>query len=332
MRVSRVRTGLSAVLLLSGLLLGGLVSAPSASSTIPVDFISIDFANWAQNGSSPIASYTGNIGSTFTVGFSSVTDTCIASIIKPMLCGITQMTIASSTAAVAPSNGVISTADITQFTVVRSGTLTLTPVGINVACGVGCTPLTIVITAVGPKNLVSSDCSVWNSNNGTNEIVAGHVGETFTVTFPNIIVSAGGVGIMRPACPNFVISGSSATATPASGMIDSQNPLTFTIWGSGIITLTQFVGNASINSVLATLTISVTALPSDVPPPDLLQQVGAPSASSCAAVIDTTLNWAGAPSGGWGTSWAQWMNQGKGGAVCSRSLYWLPSGKWSVRP
>ena len=282
MRYSRLRMCLSAALVLFGLIFGGSVTVPSASA-IPAagDFNSSDFATWDQTNLDPVASFTGNIGSTFTVAFPSLLVTCVNSIIKPtaVICP-SQMTIASSTAAVSPSTGVIGTSIVTSFTVLRSGTVTLTPVGINVACGVGCTPLTIVITAVGPKNLVSSDCLVWNSNGGLNESVIGHVGETFTVTFPNLIVAAGGVDIMRPACSNYVISGSSVIATPASGTINSQDPVTFTILGSGIITLTQSVGNASINSLPAALTISVTALSSDAPPPDLLQQVGAPAAST----------------------------------------------------
>ncbi|MSW94731.1 MAG: hypothetical protein F2806_07320 [Actinobacteria bacterium] len=152
------------------------------------------------------------------------------------------------------------------------------------------------------------------------------------MTFPNLVVAAGGVGITR-SCPNFLISSSTGTVSPASGTIDSQNPLTFTIWGSGTVTLTSNYAPLSVSAVASVaLTISVTALPTDVPPPDLLQQVGAPSASACSTFIDTTLNWAGAPSGGWAPSWAQWVNQGKGGAVCSRSLYWLSSGRWGVRP
>ncbi|CAB4908671.1 unannotated protein [freshwater metagenome] len=331
MRVTRLRAGFSAALMLFGLVLGGLVSAPSASA-ISADFTSTDFANWDQSTPSPIESFTGNIGSTFTVAFPSLISTCVTAIIKPTFCGVTQMTLESSAGAVTPSNVVISTSGITTFTVVRSGTLTLTPVGINVACGTGCTPLTIVITAVGPKSFVSSDCLVWNSNGGSNEGVSGRIGETFTVTFPNLVVAAGGVGITR-SCPNFLISSSTGTVSPASGTIDSQNPLTFTIWGSGTVTLTSNYAPLSVSAVASVaLTISVTALPTDVPPPDLLQQVGAPSASACSTFIDTTLNWAGAPSGGWAPSWAQWVNQGKGGAVCSRSLYWLSSGRWGVRP
>lgn len=67
-------------------------------------------------------------------------------------------------------------------------------------------------------------------------------------------------------------------------------------------------------------------------PADLLQQVGVPADGSCASITDTSLNWAGVASGGWGISWAQWMNGGKGGGVCSRALFYnLNLAKWGVR-
>jgi len=333
MRVTRLRAGFSAALLLSGLVIGGLVTAPSASA-VPTagDFNSTNFTTWDSTVSSPMESFTGTIGSTFTVAFPAMLALCVNSIIKPTTCGDPlQMTIASSGAAVIPASGVISTASITTFTVMRSGTLTLTPVGINVACGVGCTPLTIVITAVGPKSLVSSNCTTWNASGTSNELVSGHIGETFTVTFPKLQIAAGGVGGLGVVCPSYSYTSSPTATSPAGGTISSPDATTFTITGSGTISFSR-LAPTSILSLPAALTITVTALPSDAPPPDLLQQVGAPSASTCAAFIDTTLNWAGAPSGGWGTSWAQWVNQGKGGTVCTRSLYWLPTGRWGVRP
>lgn len=67
-------------------------------------------------------------------------------------------------------------------------------------------------------------------------------------------------------------------------------------------------------------------------PADLMQQVGAASDGKCTSIIDTSLNWAGVTSGGWGLSWAQWLNGGKGGTVCSRSLYYnLNKAAWALR-
>lgn len=67
-------------------------------------------------------------------------------------------------------------------------------------------------------------------------------------------------------------------------------------------------------------------------PADVMQQVGMPADGKCSSIVDATLNWAGVTSGGWGTSWAQWMNGGKGGAVCNRALFYdLRLSKWGVR-
>lgn len=55
-------------------------------------------------------------------------------------------------------------------------------------------------------------------------------------------------------------------------------------------------------------------------PPDVLQQIGAPPNGDCAAVAPAPLNIGGSGPGGWGRSWAQWVNDGRGGAVCTRTL------------
>lgn len=70
--------------------------------------------------------------------------------------------------------------------------------------------------------------------------------------------------------------------------------------------------------------------PSEGPtPPPVLQQVGLLDGASCTEFASEALNWAGVSSGGWGRSWAQWMNDGLGGAVCTRTLVYSNSqGRW----
>ena len=102
-----------------------------------------------------------------------------------------------------------------------------------------------------------------------------------------------------------LISGSPASATPPNDILSISI-------GSG--------NNSSSSS-------SVPSAPADV-----MQQVGVPADGKCSSIVDATLNWAGVSSGGWGTSWAQWMNGGKGGAVCNRALFYdLGLSKWGVR-
>jgi len=69
-------------------------------------------------------------------------------------------------------------------------------------------------------------------------------------------------------------------------------------------------------------------VPTDSPQP-VLQQFGLIDGASCEATASPALNWAGVDSGRWGQSWAQWMNEGLGGAVCTRMLvYSNAQGRW----
>ncbi len=66
-------------------------------------------------------------------------------------------------------------------------------------------------------------------------------------------------------------------------------------------------------------------------PQPVLQQFGKPATGDCATAAPIMLNWGGSASGGWGVSWAQWVNGGLGGAVCTRTLsYSQVSGLWSA--
>jgi hypothetical protein len=66
-------------------------------------------------------------------------------------------------------------------------------------------------------------------------------------------------------------------------------------------------------------------------PAPIVQQFGKPVIGTCAAAAPESLNWSGVANGGWGESWAQWINAGSGGAVCSRTLvYSNAQGRWIV--
>lgn len=53
---------------------------------------------------------------------------------------------------------------------------------------------------------------------------------------------------------------------------------------------------------------------------DWLQQVDLPASGSCDDVPSTVGHWIGAPVGGWSLTWASWINDGRGGPVCTREL------------
>ena len=87
-------------------------------------------------------------------------------------------------------------------------------------------------------------------------------------------------------------------------------------------------GGIVLDSIIATISNSEGS--AAVPDP-VLQQFGKPATGTCDAAAPVTLNWGGAGSGGWGESWSQWMNGGKGGAVCTRTLVYSDNlGTWTV--
>ena len=72
--------------------------------------------------------------------------------------------------------------------------------------------------------------------------------------------------------------------------------------------------------------------PTTAGPAPLIQQFEKPATGTCDEAQPEGLNWGGASSGGWGESWAQWMHEGQGGAVCTRTLaYNNSTATWQVQ-
>ena len=62
-----------------------------------------------------------------------------------------------------------------------------------------------------------------------------------------------------------------------------------------------------------------------------IQQFPMPETGTCDEAEPEGVNWSGVASGGWGESWAQWMNDGEGGEVCTRTLIYNTSkAAWEV--
>ena len=62
-----------------------------------------------------------------------------------------------------------------------------------------------------------------------------------------------------------------------------------------------------------------------------IQQFPRPAVGTCDESEPEGVNWSGVASGGWGDSWAQWMNDGEGGEVCTRTLIYNTSkAAWEV--
>jgi hypothetical protein len=156
-------------------------------------------------------------------------------------------------------------------------------------------------------------------------------GSTFPLTPTGSLTTAVGDTIrviLNASGPSITVS-----LTGASGATSVTSFGTFswtTTAASGSIVFTQ--GGCS-----ATITFSATgggsssSTGSDSSPPPVIQQFGLPSSGTCDAAAPNELNWSGVASGGWAESWAQWMNGGLGGAVCTRDLvYSTGTGSWGV--
>ena len=87
-------------------------------------------------------------------------------------------------------------------------------------------------------------------------------------------------------------------------------------------------GGIVLDSIVATISNSAG---STVGPDPVVQQFGRPTVGTCAETALESLTWVGVSGGGWGESWAQWVNGGNGGSVCTRTLTYSSSqGRWTV--
>jgi len=67
------------------------------------------------------------------------------------------------------------------------------------------------------------------------------------------------------------------------------------------------------------------------PPAPVIQQFGKPASGVCDSAAPESLNWSSVASSGWSESWAQWVNGGNGGGVCTRTLvYSTAQSRWVV--
>ena len=70
----------------------------------------------------------------------------------------------------------------------------------------------------------------------------------------------------------------------------------------------------------AAMTVAL-AVPAQANGRPVYQQVDMPASGLCADVsAPTSLNWSGVASGGWTKQWGAWVNSGRGGFACGRTL------------
>lgn len=160
--------------------------------------------------------------------------------------------------------------------------------------------------------------------------VNGGLGNTGTVTF-------------GPNGTETTVTSTSPAPDPKGWEVSSGDEIIFTATSAGglQINVWDITGATGPLSSQKTYRLSVSAggggsssssaaLSVPVPAP-IVQQFAKPAAGTCADAAPTSLNWSGVASGGWGESWAQWPNGGRGGAVCTRTLVYSPSqSAWTV--
>jgi hypothetical protein len=153
-------------------------------------------------------------------------------------------------------------------------------------------------------------------------------------------------------CGNLMVTASkfsSATASTGGGSVTPNTSSGTTYWqrpGPTIISFSITIASGVTGSftisgsdadsappqVVATISIGSGggggSASSSTPAP-ITQQFGKPASGTCDAAQPSGLDWAGVASGGWANSWAQWMNSGNGGFVCTRTLvYSTTQSKW----
>ena len=186
----------------------------------------------------------------------------------------------------------------------------------------------IVVLVVQGGSPASAATTVTVDNAGVaSPIVASGTQVTITNNYTSTIVigstdlSVGGTSCAMPSSPTCDITvGSSVTFDIAVGTSNSY--VGFYVSGNTLNSATLYVYYSSGSRSSAGSGTSG--------PPQVLQQIGVQSAG-CVSVVRPDLDWSGIASGGWSQSWAQWMNNGLGGEVCTRTIvYDAATSGWSV--
>jgi hypothetical protein len=194
--------------------------------------------------------------------------------------------------------------------------------------------------------VVAANCSATSSLNLPGVLAPGDV-IVFNPSGPGV---GPGVCGIRVAPPSGNLTGWTYTSNSVTTSLSTFSGQIHTLMtsssfsfeaGSVTATISSYNGN-SFSSVTTIATWSLagggftsgsssSSSSTDLGPAPVVQQFGTPTSGTCADAAPVTLNWGGASSGGWSESWAQWMNGGAGGAVCTRTLqYSGSSGRWGA--
>lgn len=110
------------------------------------------------------------------------------------------------------------------------------------------------------------------------------------------------------------------TATRGSGPLPA-GVYTVVIRGAGVDPVTSLL-NVVIGNIAP-------ADGSDGTPPPVYQGLPLPGSGSCADVKDADYAWGTGLTGGWQKAWEPWVNEGKGGWACVRTMAYA-GGEWVI--
>jgi hypothetical protein len=129
---------------------------------------------------------------------------------------------------------------------------------------------------------------------------------------------------------SIIVGTTTATGSGTTIANNASDTFTVTSGSGGQLVFNPLAGSCTMGSVNFTAGGSNGTSSGNSPHP-AIQQFGKPATGTCDATAPESLDWSGVASGGWGESWAQWMNGGNGGAVCTRTLvYSTAQSRWVV--
>ena len=195
--------------------------------------------------------------------------------------------------------------------VVAAGVVAVAGLGTSAPAIAAANPTIVSVTC--PSPCFSADVSARSIVANPGDTFTVHVGTGITATF-KIESQSVSVGANQSA---------SMTAPSAVGSYDLEIDVRGGFFDLQIEKLPVTVTNAPVAPAHAD---------GSTPQPIVgLQQVGVPASGDCADVPASVGHDQGFPIGGWSKTWANWINNGTGGPVCTRTVEEIPNGPGTYR-
>lgn len=167
-----------------------------------------------------------------------------------------------------------------------------------------------------PYVILGKIVDVCATSNGASEItVTGNPGDSFRVAN----LGCGDVGVL--------FSGSAVSGPSSIANLTSATYTLASTTGNGSMLIRPRTGITQFPFLINVVVTATPVITPTIESHDYLQQVGVPASGDCADVNPSVGHYPGFPVGGWSKSWAWWINDGTGGAVCTRELDERPDGQ-----